>query len=152
MIEKRVIIMRISSKSDYALKTLLYLGRNTHKEVISIGEVATAEKIPVKFLEQIFLALKAGGIVGSRRGAKGGYFLAKDAADINLEGVLRLMEDTVLTPVRSAGVQSQSKSPYDEIWEDLDSELRARLISITLRDVCKKSEEMSQKGSLNFSI
>lgn len=144
--------MKISSKSDYAFKTLLYLARNAQKGVISIGEVAQEEKIPIKFLEQILLALKAGGLVGSKRGAKGGYFLVKDPAGISLEEVLKLMEDTILAPVRNASGELPGEDPFLPVWADINSYVFGRLAQTSLKEIVERADEAASKRALNFAI
>ena len=82
--------MKISYKSDYALKAVLdlalcYEGR----QPVSIHDTAKRIDAPVKFLEQIFSGLKGHGVIESRRGSNGGYLLAKPPEKINLRGPKR---------------------------------------------------------------
>ena len=76
----------ISQKAEYAFHALLALTRS--KDFLMIGEIATSERIPVKFLEQILLELKRHGIVQSRRGRSGGYSLLLHADRITFGQVL----------------------------------------------------------------
>ena len=82
----------ISKKTKYALKALIYLGREYDRGPILIADLARVEKIPKKFLELILLALKNNGILQSRKGKGGGYSLAKDPGSIVMGKVIRIME------------------------------------------------------------
>ncbi len=90
--------MHITYKGDYALKTLLYLGRHYNGKVVSIHEIAQQGDMPMKFLEQVIALLKRGGFVESRRGVKGGYALAKLPGKITLGEVVRFV-DGPLEPI-----------------------------------------------------
>lgn len=86
----------ISQKSKYALRALLALARAGEGETLQIAAIAGREAIPKKFLEQILLDLKRAGLVGSRRGQKGGYLLARAPATVALGEVLHIMEGPFL--------------------------------------------------------
>jgi Rrf2 family protein len=85
----------ISQKAKYAFKALFYLARQQPGASVQIEEIATAEAIPRKFLEHILLDLKKKGIVSSRRGRTGGYFLVKDASELTIGGVLRAIDGPI---------------------------------------------------------
>lgn len=74
----------LSKKAKYALKALEYIARNNDRKPILIGEVALAQRIPKKFLEVILLELKKAGILDSRLGKQGGYFLNLPASAITI--------------------------------------------------------------------
>ena len=82
----------ISQRAKYALRALLALASCEAPTGFTIGHIASAQKIPRKFLEQILLQLKYAGFVASRRGKLGGYGLGKPAADITFGEVLRLID------------------------------------------------------------
>ena len=83
--------MRISAKADYAMRAALELAAAVHPP-LKRDQIATAQQIPVKFLETILGELKHAGIVASQRGADGGYSLARPAEEVTLADVLRVME------------------------------------------------------------
>lgn len=83
----------ISQKAKYALRALLALARSDESLVIS--EIADAQSIPRKFLEQILLDLKHDGLVQSKRGRLGGYALLKPASEITFGRVLRLIDGPI---------------------------------------------------------
>jgi Rrf2 family protein len=96
--------MRISKKSEYALRALLAIARLRHS--VQIHELSRHEKIPVKFLEQILLALKNAGYLTSKRGVGGGYALRVEPACITVGEIIRSM-DGPLAPVPCAASQPE---------------------------------------------
>ena len=88
----------ISMRSKYAIKALTYMARTRDKESFLIAELAEAENIPKKFLEAILLTLKSQGILNSRKGPGGGYWLARLPAAITLGNIIRAFEGD-LAPV-----------------------------------------------------
>ena len=98
--------MRIFKKSEYALRALLVFARNPRS--YQIQELSARENIPVKFLEQILLALRHGGLLNSRRGVGGGYALRVEAGRITVGEVIRIM-DGPIAPVPCAAERSQEK-------------------------------------------
>jgi Rrf2 family protein len=84
--------MKISQKGLYALQAMMMLARRYHQGAIKIREVAYEEDLPEKFLELILLELKNARLVESVRGAKGGYQLRREPADIRLSEIIRLID------------------------------------------------------------
>lgn len=92
--------MKISKRGEYALRALIDIGLASElgKPLVQINELAQQEKLPVKFLEQILMQLKAGGFLASKRGKLGGYLLAKPMDTIKFGAVVRLI-DGPLAPI-----------------------------------------------------
>ncbi len=81
----------LSKKSKYAIKALVGLAKNHGNEVpLRIAQIAEREHIPKKFLESILVELRNNGLVHSKMGAAGGYYLAKEPSDIFLSQIIRL--------------------------------------------------------------
>ena len=93
--------MKLSKRGEYALRALIDLGIASELgwPMLQASELATKEKLPIKFLEQIFTQLKAAGYVKSRRGKFGGYSLARPMNQIKFGAVIRLI-DGPLAPIR----------------------------------------------------
>src|SRR6266576_813069 len=92
--------MKLSKRWEYAMRTLIDLGiaMELGRPILQVSELATKEKLPIKFLEQIFTQLKAGGYVVSKRGKLGGYSLSKPMNRIKIGAVIRLI-DGPLAPI-----------------------------------------------------
>src|SRR5213595_3075922 len=93
--------MKISKRGEYALRSLIDLGIASELgwPMLQVSELASKEKLPIKFLEQIFSQLKRAGYVESRRGKYGGYSLARPMRQIKFGEVIRLI-DGPLAPIR----------------------------------------------------
>ncbi len=84
--------MKISQKGLYALQAMMMLARHHQQGAIKIRDIAYEEGLPEKFLELILLELKNARMVESVRGAKGGYHLRREPADIHLSEIIRLID------------------------------------------------------------
>ena len=129
--------MRVSAKVDYALRAAVHLaaaGRGPTK-----GEqIAEAQGIPLKFLENILLELRHNGLVQSQRGSEGGYWLARPAEEITLAEVIRAVEGP-LANVRGARPETldyaEPAAGLRDIWIAVRASLRGVLETVTLADV-----------------
>lgn len=105
----------ISQKARYALRALLFLAARADSKPVGIAEIAEAEKLPRKFLEQILLELKKPGIVRSHRGRQGGYSLGRAAEDISFADVLRVTDGPLaLSPCVSVMAYRPCEDCFDE--------------------------------------
>jgi Rrf2 family protein len=91
-------MLKISRKGDYGLLLLTALAQAGEKEVVSLRKIARERKMPYKFLSQIAPLLVEAGILGSKEGVGGGYFLARNPGSISVGEVLEVLEGPV-TPV-----------------------------------------------------
>lgn len=85
----------LSKKTQYAFQALMYLSKQKDSGPVLIAEIARKKKIPLKFLENILLEMKKDGILDSKKGKGGGYFLARSADKIVLADVMRLIEGPI---------------------------------------------------------
>ena len=94
--------MRLSKRGEYGLRAMIDLATweiETGRGIVQIKEIAEREKIPAKFLEQILLTLKNAGLLHSKMGIGGGYYLAKAAGEISLGQIIRVLDGPV-APIR----------------------------------------------------
>jgi Rrf2 family protein len=133
--------MRVSAKVDYALRAAAELAASADGPVKG-EQIASAQGIPLKFLENILLELRHHGLVQSQRGAEGGYWLARPASEITLAEVIRAVEGP-LANVRGERPESVSyRGPaksMQEVWIAVRANLRAVLETVTLADVAAGS-------------
>ena len=85
----------LSKRSQYALKALSYLTEKYEKGPVLISEIARKKKIPLKFLENILLELKIMGVVDSKKGKGGGYFLQQDPKKVPLAKIIRIIDGPI---------------------------------------------------------
>ena len=86
------ICQMLSKKTQYAFHALIYLSENKNDGPVLISEISSNRNISLKFLEQILLELKKGGILGSKKGKGGGYYLIKDENDVSFAKISRLID------------------------------------------------------------
>ena len=128
--------MRISAKADYAVRAVLVLaGRRVRGPgPVKIDDVARAGGVPPKFLESILVQLKRAGLVDSKRGADGGYWLARPAEEISVADVLRAIDGplTLVAGRRPGQVDYPPEvAPLQEVWEETRAALRGVLDDLT---------------------
>jgi Rrf2 family protein len=130
--------MRVSAKTDYALRAAVELAAAGGEAPVKGEKLATSQSIPLRFLENILLTLRHAGIVESRRGAEGGYRLAKPADEITLADVIRAI-DGPLAGVSGARPETLnftgSSEPLRDVWIAVRAALRGVLETTTLADV-----------------
>lgn len=85
----------LSKKSQYAFKALTYLSEKYNEGPVLIAEISRKKKIPLKFLENILLELKKAGILDSKKGKGGGYFLKKKPEQIKVATIIRLVNGPI---------------------------------------------------------
>jgi Rrf2 family transcriptional regulator, cysteine metabolism repressor len=149
--------MNISVKGDYALQALLDLATQPSGEPVKIADIAHRQKIPQKFLELILASLKQGGFVESRRGAEGGYLLARSPDSLTVGDVLRFVEGprTRLgaSKARSRqGGQPGQDNPFADMWDRVDRAVSEILDKTTLGDILRSWSEKQNRFVLNWEI
>lgn len=97
----------LSMKAKYALRALMVMARN-EKKMLTSKAIAQVADVPQKFLENILQELKHHGLVDSKRGIFGGYFLAKPSSEIIVGDLIRMI-DGPLAPIRCASVTAYQK-------------------------------------------
>lgn len=85
----------LSKKTKYGLKALTFIARSGSNMPVQVGEIACAEQIPQKFLESILLTLRKSGILSSKKGKHGGYYLRKDPSEVLMTEVMRVLEGPI---------------------------------------------------------
>lgn len=104
----------ISKKTKYGLKALTYIARKEN-ETVSIASIAESETIPHKYLESILLTMRKSGFLGSKKGKGGGYYLLKNASDIKMTDVMRVLEGPIaLLPCVSLNYYEKCDDCKDE--------------------------------------
>src|ERR1700728_787441 len=120
--------MNISVKGEYALQAIFDLATQPVGEPVKIADIATRQSIPQKFLELILASLKQGGFVESRRGADGGYLLARQADALTVGEVLRFVEGRGDERARKKNVHP---GPFSSLWDRVDDAVSDILDSTT---------------------
>ena len=132
--------MRLTSRSEYALLALIHLGRHDTGRYATTEAIASAQDIPLAFLEQILLALKRARFVVSAKGQHGGFRLARPPAQISLAEVIRLF-DGALAPTCSVSEYYYAATPVERepkllsLFREIRDYVARTLEETTLADV-----------------
>ena len=130
--------MKLSTRGRYGTRLMLQLAANYGKEdPLPLTEIAKREGISVKYLEQLIIPLKAAGLIESRRGAHGGYVLAKAPDEITIGQILQILEGNI-SPVPcvknpSFCIKYETCSTR-KLWETMDKAIEESVCDITLKD------------------
>jgi len=152
----------LSKKTKYALKALIHLATQPVDEPILISELARTEEIPRKFLESILLTLKNAGILQSKIGKGGGYYLAREPRNISIGTVIKVLEGGYapvhcLNDATSPGCDEcgdPSSCGIRLVMSDVMQAITSVLESTTLADMIERSEnaQKAQAKIVDFSI
>jgi Rrf2 family protein len=130
--------VRVSAKVDYALRAAVELAALEDEWPVKGERLASGQAIPLRFMENILGELRQSGIVASKRGAEGGYMLARPPAEIALADVIRAVDG----PLANIGGLRPDQLTYDgtatgmkDVWIAVRSALRSVLEHTTLADV-----------------
>ncbi len=146
--------MNISVKSEYALKAVFdlaaqYLGSGLSASAmapVKIADIAKRQKIPQKFLELILAGLKQSGFVDSRRGAEGGYLLARSPDNITVGEVLRAVEN-----VKSLS-RGHTDDPFADIWNRVNAAVSDVLDRTSFAELARAWQEKHTQYIPNWEI
>jgi Rrf2 family protein len=141
--------MHISVKGEYALQAIFDLATQPPGEPVRIADIANRQKIPQKFLELILASLKQAGFVESRRGAEGGYLLARTPDSLTVGEVVRFVEG----PNQSKGrARRKGESPFSEMWEQVEQAVSGVIDHTTFADLLRVWQEKQSRFVLNWEI
>src|SRR3712207_5585156 len=130
--------VRVAAKVDYALRAALELAALEKEWPIKGERLASGQEIPLRFMENILGELRQAGIIASKRGAEGGYLLARPPGEISLADVIRAVDG----PLANIGGQRPDQLTYDgsaaelrEVWIAVRAALRSVLEKVTLAEL-----------------
>jgi Rrf2 family protein len=130
--------MRITAKADYAVRAALELAASEDGEPVKGEQLSEAQGIPLQFLEHILLELKHARIIRTKRGVRGGYWLARPASEITLADVIRAVEGPLANIQDSAPEDTEYPGNAEhlrDVWIAVRANLRAVLEKVTLGDL-----------------
>lgn len=138
--------MKVSTRGEYGVRAMVALARHYGDGPLSIAAVARESSVPASYLEQLIGPLRKAGLVESRRGAQGGYLLARSPATIRVGDVYRVMEGPV------APMECVSEDPADQtcplidgcqtrpVWIRVRDSIIDAIDSITLQDLVDEAD------------
>lgn len=147
--------MKISTRSRYGLRLMVYLGLHYEKGSVFLKDIARKEGISEKYLGQIIIALKNSGLVNSIRGAHGGYILSRKPETINLKDIVEILEgglDLVECVADKKYCKKSHNCVTQEIWHNLSAVMKNELVKVSLADLVVKSNQQNLRSGEMYSI
>jgi len=137
--------VKLSNKGRYGVRALFDIAFHNDGNPTQIKDIAAREAIPARFLEQIFQDLKRAGLVGAKRGPRGGYHLARPAGEIRLGDVVRALEGPIAITGRSepgTHPPSNGKDVTDVVFHELSQRIEGCFDDVTIADMCRRGDEL----------
>lgn len=139
--------MNVSVKCEYALRAVFDLALAAPGQPIRIADIAARQKIPQKFLETILADLKKLGYLESRRGAEGGYMLARSPETLTVGEVLRGVEGG-----RTGRATLEQPGPLEEFWDRVDGAIAQVIDRTTFSELAREWRERQANFEPNWDI
>jgi Rrf2 family protein len=151
--------VKLSNKGRYGVRALFDIAFHNDGRPTQIKDIAAREAIPARFLEQIFQDLKKAGLVGAKRGPRGGYHLARPAREIRLGDVVRALEGPIAITGRTEETKRSHDGPgkdvTDAVFRELSRDIEACFDAVTIEDMCKRGDDLGlrkQHDSYSYVI
>jgi len=147
--------MRLSTKGRYGLRALLDMALFQNEGPVTLNNIAERQAISEGYLEQLMMPLKRAGIVRSIRGAQGGYLLARDAKDIMVGEIIRVLEGPI-APVACVDeehpeiCERASFCATRMVWEKVRDSISGVLDSYSLEDLVQESKKHGEAENMYF--
>jgi len=148
--------MRLSTKSRYGLRALFDMAYHAGTLPAQIKDISRRQNISPRYLEQIFQDLKRGGLLKSRRGPQGGYFLARKPEEISVHDIIMAAEgEMALVDCVKSGKGCRKDCNLDnecvtqKVWLEASRRLNDYLGSVNLKDLCTEAKEMGLEKELD---
>ena len=151
--------MMFSTKAEYGVRVMAHLAKHNGERPISLATIADSEGLPLAYLEHLVQRLRKAGLVDSRRGAHGGYTLAREAGDISMAEVVRALEgeiapiecisadsDGALICVRE-GELGHDPCPTKLLWTRVQGSIVRTLNDMTLDDLVQPMTQKKAKAT-----
>ena len=146
--------MKLTTQSRYGVRAIFDIAYNSEGLETQVKDISRRQAISPRYLEQIFQKLKRAGIVGSKRGPSGGYFLNKKPEDITVGEIVRITEGGI-DPVLCLDPED-SAQPCDRlgecvtrlIWNEAGNRLKEYFDSVTIKDLCGMAQKMGLRKEL----
>jgi Rrf2 family protein len=144
----------MSNKCFYAVRAMVELTKHEGAGPLTIGAIAAAQRIPVRFLEAILRQLKQAGLTDSHRGKDGGYVLARHARDIAVGEVIRLFEGARAQTSAAANAEDDSSDAWviARLHEKAEAALAEVYDANTFADLAQQVRDREAKFVIDFSI
>ncbi len=132
--------VKLSREEQYGIMALVDLAYNLNGGPAQVRQIAKRQRIPQRFLEQIFAKLRQANVVIGKRGPRGGYSLAKDPSDIRLEEVMRALRPRLQEDNRTDAPALAEL--IDTVWSEIEGSFHSTLRGVSLANLCQRAKEL----------
>jgi Rrf2 family protein len=132
--------VKLSREEQYGIMALVDLAYNLNGGPAQVRQIAKRQRIPQRFLEQIFAKLRQADVVVGKRGPRGGYSLAKEPKDIKLEEVMKALRPKLQEDQRSD--TPALAELIDSVWSEIEGSFQSTLRGVSLQNLCERAKQL----------
>lgn len=147
--------MKLSTKGRYAVRAMLDLAQHYGEGLVLIKDIAHRQGVSDRYLEHLFLTLKAAGLVNSVRGARGGFQLTHPPSQVKLSDIVRACEGqfaVVECVTNPKSCRRSTRCATREVWMELQTSIDGVLESVTLQDLVERQQRKEQDTTAMYNI
>lgn len=141
--------VKLSREEQYGIMALVDLAYNLNGGPAQVRQIAKRQKIPQRFLEQIFAKLRQADVVIGKRGPRGGYSLAKDPKEIRLEEVMRALRPKLQEDNRTDAPALAEL--IDVVWSEIEGSFQSTLRGVSLENLCDRARSLGISDTTEIS-
>jgi len=142
-------MLQLTRDGEYAVRAVVFLAAQPEGKVSLINEIAVEQEVPKSYLSKIMQHLTRAGLVKSRRGARGGFMLARPAESITLKEAIEAVEGPIFLNVcliKKGECHRDDFCPVHPVWKEAQKKLMEVLDSKTLADLVKDAESIQKSA------
>ena len=144
--------MKISTKGRYGLRALIDLVINSENESVTLKAISERQEISERYLEQIFSLLRKASIIIGRKGAQGGYTLAKSTQEITIGEILRALEgESFLIDINDEKCNDIESFINNNLWSEINTKINNYFNSITLKEFVENIKVKKKKSYTTYN-
>ena len=132
--------VKLSREEQYGIMALVDLAYNLDGGPAQVRQIAKRQRIPQRFLEQIFAKLRQADVVVGKRGPRGGYSLAKDPGEIKLEEVMQALRPKLQEDDKSDAPALANL--IDSVWSEIEGSFQSTLRGVSLQNLCERAKQL----------
>ena len=146
--------MRLSTKSRYAVTSLLDMVMHSNQGPVSLADISQRQGISLSYLEQLFAKMRKNKLVVSTRGPGGGYRLSQPPEQVNISDIITAVDDKLEVSNKDAlpGASNYEPCLTEQLWDELSDQISTYLTGISLADMIENQEkecQVTQRDALN---
>ena len=136
--------MRLSSKSRYAVTSLLDVAMHSEQGPVSLSDISRRQDVSLSYLEQLFSKMRKHDLVNSTRGPGGGYLLSRKPEDIDISAIVMSVDEEIRVINKDALSNGVEFEPCltERLWDELSDEIAQYLSSISLAEIINQGQDI----------